>query len=88
MPATHLQACNPIDTNALILQIIETIPDFKALENFEEIQHAWWAFATDSVPYWRVREPLNGKVLGIDELGQLLIQSDDGRIVKRHQTFE
>ena len=87
MPATHLQEHLSIDLNALILEIIETIPELEKIENFEPTQKLWWELAKDSVHYWRVREPINGKVLGIDEQGQLLIQSDNGEIVKRHQTF-
>lgn len=91
MPATHLLAHIPNDgtitQNALTLKIIQIIPDLKKLENFNSIQKLWWKFAKDSVPYWRVREPLNGTVLGIDEQGQLLIQSETGQIIKRHQTF-
>ncbi len=87
MPATHLQAYSAIDRNLLILKIIETIPDLKKVEDFEKVQKLWWEFAKNSVPYWKVREPLNGSVLGIDEQGQLLIQSENGQIIKRHQTF-
>jgi BirA family biotin operon repressor/biotin-[acetyl-CoA-carboxylase] ligase len=88
MPATHLLADNSsINQNKLIMKIIETIPDFEKIENFEDVRKLWWEFAKESVPYWHVREPLNGKVLGIDEQGQLLILSENGDIIKRHQTF-
>lgn len=91
MPATHLLEHiaddGAITQNALILRIIDTIPNVEKLEDFTSVQELWWKFAKDSVPYWRVREPLNGNVLGIDEQGQLLIQSKTGQIIKRHQAF-
>lgn len=91
MPATHLLEHLPdsvtIDHHTLILKIIETISDLEKLENFKPIQELWWEFAKKSVPYWKVREPLNGTVLGIDEQGQLLIQTKNGQIIKRHQAF-
>lgn len=87
MPATHLLAHGKIDRNDLILNIIETIPDFEKMEKFEDVQKVWWELAKESVPYWHVREPLNGNVLGIDEHGQLLILSENGDMIKRHQTF-
>lgn len=88
MPSTHLQAYGFTSINTLIEKIIENVPDFKALENFKQIQHAWWMFAKDSISYWRVREPIEGVVIGVDEYGQLLIQAKNGEIRKRHQTFE
>lgn len=87
MPATHLRAYGFDNINALIKKIIEAVPDFKSLENFEYTQRAWWLFAKNSIPYWKVREPIEGMVIGVDECGQLLVQSENGNIIKRHQTF-
>jgi BirA family biotin operon repressor/biotin-[acetyl-CoA-carboxylase] ligase len=87
MPATHLQSYEHVNRNDLIIKILETIPNFEDLKNFEKIQQMWWSFAKDSIPYWKAREPINGVILGIDEHGQLLIQSQNGEIIKRHQTF-
>jgi BirA family biotin operon repressor/biotin-[acetyl-CoA-carboxylase] ligase len=87
MPATHLQAYEPIDINSLIIKIIDAIPNFEGLENFERMRHQWWSFAKNSLPYWGLREPVNGTICGIDEYGQLLIQSENGELTKRHQTF-
>ncbi len=87
MPATHLQAFETVDTNALILKIIETFPNLEELEDFEKAQHQWWEFAKASVSCWSLREPINGDILGIDEQGQLLIKLKNGDLIKRHQTF-
>jgi BirA family biotin operon repressor/biotin-[acetyl-CoA-carboxylase] ligase len=87
MQATHLQACDPVDTNALILKIIDTFPNLEELGNFEKVRHQWWEFAKDSLSCWRLREPIKGDILGVDEQGQLLIKSKNGDIIKRHQTF-
>jgi hypothetical protein len=51
------------------------------------MRHQWWSFAKNSLPYWGLREPVNGTICGIDEYGQLLIQSENGELTKRHQTF-
>ena len=87
MPATHLQAFDPVDTNALILKIIDTFPNLEELGNFEKVRHQWWEFAKDSLSCWSLREPINGDILGVDEQGQLLIKSKNGDLIKRHQTF-
>jgi BirA family biotin operon repressor/biotin-[acetyl-CoA-carboxylase] ligase len=87
MSATHLQACNSVDTNALILKIINTFTNLEELGNFEQVRHQWWEFAKDSLSCWSLREPINGDILGVDEQGQLLIKSKNGDLIKRHQTF-
>lgn len=35
----------------------------------------------------KVREPLEGEIIGIDEQGQLLMVTKNGDIAKRHQAF-
>jgi len=87
MPSTHAQAYNNIDMDALIKKIMECLPGFWALENFEKIREEWWLFAKDSVLFWKVREPLEGEIIGIDEQGQLLMVTKNGDIAKRHQAF-
>lgn len=88
MPATHLQTYGFVNINILIEKITETLLDFQSLENFEEIQQAWWLFAKDNIAHWKVREPIDGIIIGIDEHGQLLVQAENGSLTKRHQTFE
>jgi BirA family biotin operon repressor/biotin-[acetyl-CoA-carboxylase] ligase len=85
MPAAHLPT---VSRDWLMKKIIENIDDqFLEIQDFNVIQQLWWSFAKDCVNDWRLREPINGDVIGIDSLGQLLIKTADGKITARHQTF-
>ena len=88
-PATHLGDFCKIDINALLVKIIENIENY--LKNplvFDDIRRTWWSFAKDSIPFWHLREPINGNIIGIDEQGYLLIESEQGQVTKRYSAFQ
>lgn len=87
MPATHLLAYGDLSKDLLIEHIIETIFEVKDLENFQEFQDIWWAFAKDSIPFWKIHEGIEGRIIGIDEEGKLLMQDHEGCIIKRYQAL-
>lgn len=68
-----------------ITEIIDV--EFLTIKDFGSYQQLWWDFAEDSILFWRLPESVAGQVIGIDRLGQLLIQASDGKITARHQTF-
>lgn len=89
MPATHLHDHSLIDKEWLVEKITETInTQFLNTSDFSTDQQSWWDFAKDSVPFWNVHEPIDGQIIGIDTLGQLLIKANDGKVTSRHQTFD
>ena len=84
-PATHLNLYGNFNVWDISLRVQKSIAE--TLDNiidFKEIQQQWWNFAKRSVNYWITREPLNGEVIGIDDLGQLLIKMPDGSEQARH----
>lgn len=88
MPACHVHEYAEIDMGELVLKIIHTInPNTDEWIDFSKIQKQWWEFAKDSIPFWQLRETLAGEIIGIDDHGLLIIQSKNGEITKRHQSF-
>lgn len=87
MPATHLQCYGDVSMNTLAQEIINNV-HVNDFENFQSIQEAWWVFARDTIPYWGISKIISGEITGIDENGQLMIQTPDGKLIKRHQAFD
>ncbi len=86
--ATHLNLYGEFNLWDISLKVQRSIENaFRNFSDFSIIQNHWWNFAKRSVHKWIAREPLNGEVIGIDHLGQLLIQMPNGDLQAKHNRF-
>lgn len=91
MPATHLSLHTSIPAllAKMVMAIMETINIQRlTTQDFSVYQELWWQFAKDHLASWQAPGVVFGEVIGVDELGRLIVKDNNNRgVTAYHQVF-